>query len=389
MIHCRLCLALIWGGLMSFSVSVEGSEASGPERDSYGGVLALKASGATGYFHLEEINGRPYLITPEGHGYVALGINHFHTMTRTDYDAVIDDLKSWGFNAGCYQGPRFMWDRFPYTKGINLVRVSSWKSGEAFAFEDVFDPEFLERLEEQVREIVQPQAGNKMLIGYFLTDIPLWEREKNGQGWISFYQSLPETSAGGKVWRQWKADHPGEEDVAFLAVIARQIYARGHAFIRKYDPNHLIFSDRYHEVDIPEHVVREALPFVDAIAIQPTSKEFNRGFYDGLSEKYGKPIYIADHVSSFATGEYPVTMGQKAPDEESYLAYYQRYVLDAFSHPYLIGYNKCQYVNDPGAKMLKQGLVNADYTPYDYVAKLKEIHEAALKRAYADGISNR
>jgi acetyl esterase len=72
---------------MSLGFSVEGREASDPERDSYGGVLALQASGATGSFHLEEINGRSYRITPENYGSVALGINPFHTMTRADDDA--------------------------------------------------------------------------------------------------------------------------------------------------------------------------------------------------------------------------------------------------------------------------------------------------------------
>ena len=67
--------------------------------DSFGGNLAIKGE-ATGFFHLEEIDGRHFLITPEGNGYRALGINHFHTMTSKDYDGAIDNIKTWGFNAG-------------------------------------------------------------------------------------------------------------------------------------------------------------------------------------------------------------------------------------------------------------------------------------------------
>ena len=90
-------------------------------------------------------------------------------------------------------------------------------------------------------------------------------------------------------------------------------------------------------------VVKEILPYVDAIAVQPTSREFNFDFFDPVYEKYGKPIYIADHVSSFATARNPVTMGQAAKDPDSYGAYYRRYVTAALSRPYMIGYNKCQY----------------------------------------------
>ncbi len=31
---------------------------------------------ATGFFRIVEVNGRSLLITPKGHGYVALGANH-------------------------------------------------------------------------------------------------------------------------------------------------------------------------------------------------------------------------------------------------------------------------------------------------------------------------
>ena len=73
---------------------------------------------------------------------------------------------------------------------------------------------------------------------------------------------------GGKVWNEWKETNPGTSDHAFLAVIARQLYGTAHRILRTYDKHHLLFGDRYHEVDMPDMVVREALPYIDAIAIQ-------------------------------------------------------------------------------------------------------------------------
>jgi len=43
--------------------------------DSYGGFLSLKGTSAS-HFHIEEIGGRNMLVTPEGHGFYSLGINH-------------------------------------------------------------------------------------------------------------------------------------------------------------------------------------------------------------------------------------------------------------------------------------------------------------------------
>ena len=348
--------------------------------DRFGGNTALSGD-ATGFFHLEEIDGRHYLITPEGHGYRALGINHFHMMTSQDFDGAIGQIRDWGFNAGCYQGPQWMWDRFPYTKGINLVPTSPYKS--TFGFRDVFDPEFLAGLEESIRKIVEPQSDNPFLIGYFWTDIGLWEKERDGESWLSFIQALPVESAGGKVWREWKAENPNAKENDFLAVIARQLYSQAHAMIRRYDQNHLIFGDRWHEPDMPDHVVRESLPYVDAIAIQPTSPEFNHEFFERVHEETGKPIYIADHVSSFATEEHPVTMGQKAKNAEDYVAYYERYVTTALSQPYLIGFNKCQFQDQVGSGgMLKQGLRRLNARPYPTVEGVAAANRRALELAY-------
>lgn len=46
--------------------------------DQYGGYLAVKEE-ATGRFRLDNINGRYFLITPDGHGFVSLGVTHHWT----------------------------------------------------------------------------------------------------------------------------------------------------------------------------------------------------------------------------------------------------------------------------------------------------------------------
>jgi hypothetical protein len=372
------CFVTLWIAICA-TVTTHGGER---DLDKYGGCLAIKGK-PTGFFHLEEIEGRQFLITPEGHGFRALGINHFHNMTSEDYDAAIEQIKSWGFNSGCYQGPKWMWQRYPYTKGINLVSVSQWKPAGQFRFEDVFDPKFLSTMETEIRRIVEPQRDNSLLIGYFWTDIPVWRRTRDGRSWVSFYRSLPEDSAGGQTWRKWKAANPTCDENDFIGVIARQLYARAYEALREHDKNHLVFGDRFHEIDMPEIVVNEELPYVDAIAVQPTSREFNFDFFASVYQRYGKPIYIADHVSSFATAQNPVTMGQAAKNPDAYGAYYRRYVTAALSRPYMIGYNKCQYQDQAVPGMLKQGLLQATGEPYPTVGRIREANLAALDHAYS------
>lgn len=45
------------------------------EKDQYGGWKQIKGE-ATGYFHVEELEGRWWFITPEGYGFIAVGMNH-------------------------------------------------------------------------------------------------------------------------------------------------------------------------------------------------------------------------------------------------------------------------------------------------------------------------
>ena len=59
--------------------------------DRYGGYLARKGT-ATGRFHLEKIDGRHFLITPEGHGFLAQGVTHTRGLARPA-DSRYDFLK--------------------------------------------------------------------------------------------------------------------------------------------------------------------------------------------------------------------------------------------------------------------------------------------------------
>jgi len=143
-------------------------------------------------------------------------------------------------------------------------------------------------------------------------------------------------------------------------------------------------KEYYHEPDMPEQVIREALPLMDAIAIQPTTKNSDPDFYSQLDQRYGKPIYIADHVSSYQTTEYSNTMEPMATDPESYVEYYTEYVTAALSHPALIGYNRCQYQDQlPSPGFLKQGMLEIGGTPRSIVDGIRAANLQALESAYS------
>jgi len=361
---------------------------------------------ATGFFRLAIDRGRQFLVTPQGHAFVALGLNHCSdetTGTPAGQQAVLENLRQWGFNAGDYGAPAWMRSALPHPHGITLLPNSAWMPAGQFGFRDVFDPRFLAEMERTIRAACEPQRDNPLLIGYFFTDVPRWSvtaptiadesliivPEVGPQNWLSFFKTLPEGVPGRLVWEQWRSEHPREPEESFLPVIARQLYREAHRLVRKYDPHHLIFGERYHEYDMPEAVVREALPYIDALAIQTGTPEFDPDFFTHLARQYDKPIYLCDHVSSFPTGEFARTMGQHSASPGEHSAYYRRYVTTALSHPAIIGYNRCQYrsrIRLPGEPpLLKQGLLQLDGRPYaEVVESVTAANRAALAAAYAD-----
>jgi hypothetical protein len=53
------------------------------QHDRYGGVTSLVGT-KTGWFHVEEIGGRWYFITPEGNAFFSLGATHAVECMRQD-----------------------------------------------------------------------------------------------------------------------------------------------------------------------------------------------------------------------------------------------------------------------------------------------------------------
>jgi hypothetical protein len=87
--------------------------------DEHDGVTSLVGM-KTGWFHVEEINGRWYFVTPEGHAFFSLGVTHAVECIRLDErnlfetryeeseeklpEFFLTQFKEWGYNSSGY-GP--------------------------------------------------------------------------------------------------------------------------------------------------------------------------------------------------------------------------------------------------------------------------------------------
>jgi hypothetical protein len=205
--------------------------------DRFGGALD-SASFATGHFRVEEIDGRHWFITPEGHGFFSAGLNHINV--RADYSPPIDRrpyyenilalygteegwaevteerLRSWGFNTvGAWSSTEHFETSLPYTPVLSLNRaappVPDWPTGQTGqAIRDYFAPEFEPALAARVED-VRPCAENPYCIGVFTDNELPWGRSVLQAGtYVDAYLTLPPGAPGKLALQAFFEERYGE-----------------------------------------------------------------------------------------------------------------------------------------------------------------------------------
>ena len=349
---------------------------------------------------LAEIEGRTWLITPEGKPFFAHGITHVRNGSlRSKYDTVSKACKKLGFNAYGYGCPPELKKDMPYLEGRNYAPISTYRGkGRSFRFIDIFAPREQQRLTAQVKQACLQNRDNPNLIGYYWTDLGAWPlRNSVGKNWVDFIRELSADAPGHKAYAEflktWKGDDAKARDLAFLRVIAREYFRVMGEANRKHDPDHLIFGDRFAFNTIVPEVLEEMLPWVDGIAIQPPFQPvFPKAKYQEIHELTKKPILICDFAIRFKDGDKSIRGWQLQEDARAAGVHYAKYIHAALETPYIIGAFWCNPIDSTPAFNkgggLKQGLFGDGLTPRpglsEAVAELnRHIAEATPDRADA------
>ena len=437
------CLPII---LSFFAEPVYGqtaSQATNIKSDQYGGSLTVVGK-ATGWFHLETIGGRSWLVTPAGHGFVSLGVNHIGNMlpagrpvTSDAVQTISANLQRGGYNTWGYESPVPTDPNAPFFGSLLLTHTGHYHQGKDFWFDDVFDPAYQQSIRAKIRNYCGRMAPLPNLIGYYWTDTPEWDlalaRKSRGTDWVSSLRSrgsdapgemryidfLNQTYAGDiKALNQaygmqapsfdWLTTHDfnpldqqraevQRDDELFLQLIARELYRVTAEAFREADPNHLLFGERYKMNLHPDVVLKEAMRYIDVLSIQPGPEngtahgpgkdetEFNEVLFDRLHQLTGKPIIVCDHSLSFYTPTYPRILWNQYPDPKAAALGYQSFLTAAMAKPYMIGFQQCQFISvfRTERNHLKQGLLDINGTPYaEFIDRLGDTNRRSLDQRY-------
>jgi agarase len=383
--------------------------------------------GATGFFRVEEVDGRWWFVTPDGRRFISKGINHIRydgyycpALGYSPYERAVKELYGstegwaeatrerlidWGFNT---VGSWSNWEELqpmPYTLNLNLARLggANWRTGE---FLDVFDPAWEEAAKEHCKKICGPLKEDPYLIGYFTDNELHWGPDWRGfETMLDIYMAMPESSPGHRAAKDFKKEHEGsrrEAELEFARVVARKYFEVTSNAIREADPNHLVLGCRFHALGVPSGVIEEAGRYFDVVSIN---------FYDmlprlvtAISELFGnvpmatdwmaeyarlsgKPVLLTEFSYRAMDSGMPNTQGAGSVviTQKQRAGRFERYAMESLSTPYIIGYHWFNYMDEPwlgrsDGENGNYGVVDGKDRPYQtMVERMEKINERSCE----------
>jgi hypothetical protein len=383
----------------------------------YGGFKGTEAK-ATGFFRVEKIAGKWWIIDPDGHYFWSAGVDcvtpasstppqgreklfaalppsrpssggragaSFHTwnMIRRygdDWapawvDLAIRRMFAWGFNTvGNWSDVRVAnARRVPYTMTLG-VRANSGPMGVA----DVYDPGF-EQAAERAAVQAESRKDDPYLLGYFLgNELPWPGRESVAADAIL-------AGPGSALQRELKkflaAGDTPERRRAFLYQTYQKLVDTTIAAFRKHDANHMIIGLRFGGGVAPE-LVRASKAF-DIYSLNNYAYSVSMQEIEKIRAEIDRPVLIGEfHFGTAGRGMTP-GLRQAANQEERGVAY-RYYVENAAADASIVGTHWFQWLDEPNTgrfdgENYNIGLIDVADRPYaELVAAAQATHRRLL-----------
>jgi len=436
------------------------------EFDRFGGWTGKRFK-ATGFFRVEK-DRRWWLVTPEGNAFLSFGINHLYPdLWKQDYNREawkkrldLKDLNSrefasalrtwflqtcreYGFNTvGVHTSlpivnrPR---PSMPYMLPIHFVDVPHWKQDVPDGnFRDVFSGAFTQHCDRLAKEIAAPAKDDPFLLGYAMTDCPLFTEEdcrerpdviggarrKARIGWprrlrnmgadapgkeayvrtmqdlyrgeISDFNATYDTQfpsfdalANAQHWRPRTDLSNGNEtrdNVVFLKRVVARYYQAARDAIRRYDANHLFVGDKINaNTDALDTVLPITAQYTDIVFYQMYARyEVQKPGLDRWSKIADKPLINGDSAFTMITDNMPRPYGPVADNLGQRAEWTAEFFKKAFARPDFVGWHYCGLIDASNLVPRKKarqhsGLLDGYGEPYP---ELKKALEACTDEMY-------
>ena len=408
--------------------------------DEYGGITNMGIKGrATGYFHTEKIDGKTYIINPNGNPYYALGVNTLTLgATENQKQASID---KYGSEEGFYEGVATEMIRdfgLNNAFGVNetgsrvlgqngisyavsLSGISSYMGSLGLSVStggsseflynntmNVFDPDFPIYVDELIGAKASLYANDPSLLGYTCdNEIP------GTSNYLECYLTLDPREpvnafsyATAWTWLCYKTEevNPSIEDVTpemnqeFLAFVYNTYFKVISSTIDKYDPNHMYIGNRSNTPK-QEGYLRAAGQYLDLFTVNLYGKQDYANINNTieLMHKYtGLPFIVTEFgvraleavdMNGYTLGNFHDTACWLVTTQQQRANSYESYVLNLLESNNCVGWvlyrfrdnDQTLYGDEEGNIYLLSSHRDADVATYQNVETGEKITEDKIK----------
>jgi len=398
-----------------------------PDRDGYGGFASTHAK-ATGFFRVEQIDGRWWFVTPDGHLFYSTGINGIGTGSgtrvtgREDLFATLPPppapppgaparmfagqasfytanlqrrfgadwrapwaeltaqrLEAWGVNTSYGTGLSDVLGQSSHNKPY-VISLRGFQTGTLImGMPDVYADTFPAQVASVADSQLAPRKDDPFLLGYFIGNEPPWP------GRESQFVDLVLEGGASAMQTRFKAglaqgDTPERRRDLVLAAFERYL-AVINAAVKQADPNHLNLGIRFGGTP-PDYVVALAKGF-DVYSLNKYRWEPPPELLKKVYALTGKPLLLGEfHIGVPGRGMAPGLV--MAMNQEERGQAYRFYVEHAAANPNVIGTHWFQWIDQPATgrgdgENYNIGWIDVTDRPYaELVAAAKLTHARLL-----------
>jgi hypothetical protein len=377
------------------------------------GGRADKKAKATGFFYPKEIDGRWWLIDPDGNLFINVGVcsvsigrsrirkepalKMFGTPQKwAEFSTEL--LAEYGFNGtGAWSNKELLRTaphRLVYTLSRNFMgsfgtsKKLVWQEPGHLGYPNrcipVFHPDFEKFCDEYAKQLSATKS-DQWLLGHFSdNELPIVSDMLDRS--LQLDANNPDLRYGYEAAKQWldriKAKDAGPKDItdadrkAFLAYAIERYYRITTNAIRRYDPNHLCLGPRLHgrALRLPE-MFRVAGKYLDVIAVNyygawgPNAEKMAM-----WSRESGRPFMITEFYAKGHDSGLPNNSGAGwlVPTQKDRARFYQHFTIGLLESKSCIGWHWFKYRDnnpedlstDPSNRDSNKGIVNYRHEPY-------------------------
>jgi hypothetical protein len=349
----------------------------------YGGFASTKAK-ATGFFRVEQIDGKWWFVDPDGHLFLSMGVNgmgsvggstrvtgretYFAGEPPADLPAGASgrrpgpgDFYGWNlarrYGAGWDTKASEMALRRMEAWGLNTARSGLSKEKMApyaamlrapqtapvyMGMPDVYSEEFARAAESSAASQLTSMKDDAYVLGYFIGNEPAWPGRESELADMILKGKETETQRRLKAFLAG-GDTPARRKEFALAAFEHQLQVTNQA-ARKADPNHLNLGIRFGALP-PDDVIQLGRLF-DVYSHNIYEYAPDREWIAKLYKLTGKPLLIGEfHFGTPTRGMAPALM-QVANEKERGIAY-RYYVEQVASMPSFVGAHWFAWLDEP------------------------------------------